>query len=167
MARVLEGRNRATPDEAASFAEEIDRIEQNREVKLAEIDAEFKKRKRDANKSFNGDQESIYADAKKQGVAKGTLRAIIIGQARIRKAQEKVLSAKEAARDGLDGLEAEARDQAVDIVKALGDDFSGFGLGAAAVKREKPAKEKKPAGADPIAKAADKAWSEADPQAKH
>jgi flagellar biosynthesis/type III secretory pathway protein FliH len=167
MARILEGRNRASAEEAASFAAEIDRIEQAREAKIAELDAEFKKRKRDLHKQFDGDQASIYDDAKKQGVAKGTLKAIIAGQSRIRKAEEKVEAAKEAARDGLDNLEDEARDQAVDIVKALGADFAGFGLGAAAVERaEQPAD-----GTDPVAAAADRAWNEADPKkgkaAKH
>lgn len=145
MARVLEGRNRAPADEAASFVAELDRIEQQREVKLADLDAEFKKRKRDLNKQFDGDQAGIYEDAKKQGVAKGTLRAIITGQARIRKAEEKVEAAKERASDGLDNLEEEARDQAIDIVKALGSDFAGFGLGAAAVEREETELKQDPA----------------------
>jgi hypothetical protein len=168
MARVLEGRNRATADEAASFASELDRIEQGREVKLAELDAEFKKRKRDLNKQFDGEQSGIYEDAKKQGVAKGTLRAIIVGQARIRKAEEKVDAAKERAMDGIDNLEEEARDQAVDIVKALGSDFAGFGLGAAAVEREGSDEDGDP---DPVAAAAAQAWKDADPNkgksAKH
>lgn len=159
MARILEGRNRATPEEAASFAAEIDRIEQQREVKLAELDAEFKKRKRDLNKQLDGEQAGIYEDAKGQGVAKGTLRAIIIGQARIRKAEEKVEAARGKAVDGLDNLEEEARDQAIDIVKALGADFAGFGLGAAAVEREEAKPE---AEIDPVAAAAAKAWDEAE-----
>ena len=166
MARVLEGRNRASADEAASFASEIDRIEQQREVKLAELDAEFKKRKRDLNKQLDGDQAAIYQDAKGQGVAKGTLRAIINGQARIRKAEENVESAKSKAADGLNNLEDEARDQAVDIVKALGNDFAGFGLGAAAVDAADKPKKKGP---DPVAKAAADAWDkeEAAKAAKH
>lgn len=160
MARILEGRNRATAEEAASFVAELDRIEQEREVKLAELDAEFKKRKRDLNKQFDGDQVGIYDDAKKQGVAKGTLRAIVAGQARIRKAEENVEAAKERAMDGLSNLEDEARDQAIDIVKALGSDFAGFGLGAAAVAREE-----KPADAvDPIAAHAEKTWNDAAPK---
>ncbi|WP_164743124.1 hypothetical protein, partial [Mesorhizobium sp. Z1-4] len=101
MATIREGRNRATPEEAASFASEIDRIEQNREVKLDELDAEFKKRKRDLHKQFDGDQESIFDDAKKQGVTKSTLKAIVTGQKRIRKAEEAIEAAKEKARDGL------------------------------------------------------------------
>ncbi|MCV0395445.1 MAG: hypothetical protein K5872_22115 [Rhizobiaceae bacterium] len=164
MARILEGRNRATPEEAASFVNELDRIEQEREVKLAELDAEFKRKKRELNKKYDGDQSSLYDDAKKQGVAKGILKAIVKGQARIRKAEEAVEAAQEKARDGLDNLEEENSDFAVDIVAALGDDFAGFGLGAAAVEREK----EQPADApDPVAKAAKEAWDAADPANKH
>lgn len=167
MTRIIEGggKNRASPEEAASFVAELDRIEQTREVKLADLDAEFRKRKRDLNKSFDGEQAGIYADAKKQGVAKGTLRAIVSGQARIRKAEENVASAKERALAGIDNLEEEARDQAVDIVKALGEDFASFGLGAAAVERED--EPGKPAdGSDPVAAAAAAAWAGDKPATK-
>ncbi len=167
MAVIREGRNRATADEAASFVAELDRIEQKREVKLDELDAEFKKRKRDLNKQFDGDQAGIYEDAKKQGVAKGTLRAIITGQARIRKAEEKVESAKEKAVDGLDNLEEEARDQAIDIVKALGSDFAGFGLGAAAVEREESEPKQDPATAAIVKSFADGKAAKAAKAAKH
>lgn len=167
MARVLEGRNRATADEAASFVSELDRIEQNREVKLAELDAEFKKRKRDLNKQFDGDQAGIYEDAKKQGVAKGTLRAIIAGQARIRKAEEKVDAAKERAADGIADLEDENRDFAIDIVKALGSDFAGFGLGAAAVERAEGEPKQDPATAAIVKSFADGKAEKAAKAPKH
>lgn len=165
MTRILEGKNRPSPKEAASFVEELDRLEQEREVKLAELDAEFKRKKRELNKGYDNDQGAMFDDAKKQGVAKTILKAIVKGQARIRKAQEAIASAQEKARDGIDALEDENADYAVDIVTALGSDFAGFGLGAAAVEREKG--DDAPDGVDPVAKAAAEAWDKADPAKAH
>lgn len=138
MGKIREGANRASPSEAASFVEEIDRLEQDRERRLDQLDAEFKKKKRDLNKSIKSDIVAILDEAKKQGVKKAVIRAIVDGQKRLRKFEEKLAEAKEKANDGLHVLEPEERDYAVDIVKALGDDFAGFGLGAAAVEREQP-----------------------------
>jgi hypothetical protein len=160
MAKIHERPNRASPSEAASFVEEVDRLEQGREEQLRVLDAEFKVKKRAINKKVNDDQKAILADAKKQGVNKGVIRALADGQAGIRKASEKLETAREKASDRLDGLEDEDRDYAVDIHKALGVDFASFGLGAAAVEREEPAPAN---GVDPIAAAAEKAWTEAAP----
>lgn len=159
MAVVREGANRATPSEAASFVEEVDRIEQDRENRLDQLDAEFKQKKRALRKSIQSDIDSVLSEAKKQGVKKGVVRAIVDGQKRLRAANEKLASAKEKASDGIHKLEQEEQDFAVDIVKALGDDFAGFGLGAAAVERED--KKPKPDTAGIVAEAS-KAWSEAD-----
>lgn len=154
--------NRASPSEAASFVEEIDRYEQNYENKAADLDAEFKQKKRALRKTIQADIDSVLSEAKKQGVKKGVVRAIVDGQKRLRAANEKLASAKEKASDGIHKLEQEEQDFAVDIVKALGDDFAGFGLGAAAVEREdKKPRRKKPDTAGIVAEAS-KAWSEAD-----
>lgn len=139
MARVLEGRNRASAKEAASFVEEFDRLEQQREAKLAELDAEFKAKKRDLNKGINAEQKGLLADAKKMGVKKGVIRALADPQKKRRKAQEALEAANERADDAIEALESDDQDFAKDIREALGDDFAGFGLGAAAVEREEDA----------------------------
>lgn len=156
MAKIHAGANRANEKEAASFAAELNRMEEDRENRLAQIDAEFKRKKRDLNKSINADQKAIYDDAKKVGVKKAVLRAIVDGQRRIRGFQEKLDGAKEKASDGIHQLEDDDQPYAIGILDAMGNDFAGFGLGAAAVQREgvKPS-----GGADPIAAAAEKAWA--------
>lgn len=167
MARVLEGRNRATADEAASFVDEFDRLEQERERKLDELDAEFKAKKRDVNAKINADQRSILTDAKKVGVKKGVIRALADPQKRRRKAMEQLERANERADDAIEALETEDQDFARDIRQALGEDFAGLPLGQAAVERE----EKPEIGVDPVAAAAEKAWKDAEPKkgkaAKH
>lgn len=160
--------NRASPSEAASFVEEIDRSEQDYESRADQLDAEFKQKKRALRKAVQSDIDAVLSEAKKQGVKKGVVRAIVDGQKRLRAAQEKLSSAKEKASDGIHKLDQEEQDFAVDIVKALGDDFAGFGLGAAAVEREeaKPnGRRKKPDTAGIVAEA-NKAWSEADSAAQ-
>jgi len=145
MARVLEGRNRATADEAASFVDEFDRLEQERERKLDEIDAEFKAKKREVNAKINADQKSLLTDAKKVGVKKGVIRALADPQKRRRKAQEDLERANEKADEAITALEAEDQDFAKDIRKALGDDFAGLPLGQAAVEREEAEPKQDPA----------------------
>lgn len=132
MTAIHERPNRATPSEAASFIEEFDRIEQDREEKLRQLDADFKAKKRAIQKIANDDQKSILEDAKKQGVNKGVIRAITDAQKLRRKAE----ALAERAENKIDGLEDDDREFAVDIRTALGDDFASFGLGAAAVTRE-------------------------------
>lgn len=171
MARIIEaGRNRASADEAASFVDEFDRLEQERERKLDELDAEFKAKKREVNAKINSDQKSILTDAKKVGVKKGVIRALADPQKRRRKAQELLERANEKADAAIDELEAEDQEFAKDIRKALGADFATLPLGAAAVEREQGA-DKPEAGVDPVAAAAAKAWDEAAPKkgkaAKH
>jgi hypothetical protein len=137
MTAIHERPNRATPSEAASFIEEFDRIEQDREEKLRVLDAEFKAKKRVIQKVANDDQKSILEDAKKQGVGKGIVRAIADAQKLRRKAE----ALADRADNKLDGLEDDDRDFAIDIREALGDNFASFGLGAAAVAREEAGEE--------------------------
>ncbi len=132
MTKVHERPNRASPSEAGSFVEEFDRLEQEREEKLRVLDAEFKVKKRAIQKATDADQKEIMSDAKKHGVNKGVIRAIVDAQKLKRKAEAMV----ERADGKVDGLEDDDRDFAVDIRSALGDNFASFGLGAAAVQRE-------------------------------
>lgn len=164
MPRVLEGRNRANASEGASFVEEFDRLEQQREVKLAELDAEYKRKKREINKGINADQKSILDDAKKVGVKKGVIRALADPQKKRRKAMEAYEAANERAESAIEGLEDEDQQFAIDIREALGEDFAGLPLGQAAVQREEGEPEQDPAAPDPVAAAADQAWSEAAPK---
>lgn len=152
MAEIREGANRASPSEAASYVEEWDRIEQDKENRLDQLDAEYKEKKRTLVKSASGDQKAILEEAKRVGVKKGVVRAIGGGQKRLRKAAEDMVKAKGKAVNGIDELDGDEREFAVDILTALGDDFASFGLGKAAV--EKKAKPRKTA-----AQAADEAWS--------
>ncbi len=170
MAKIHEGRNRATAAEAASFVEEFDRLEQVREVKLAALDAEFKQKKRDVNKGINADQKGVLDDAKKMGVKKGVIRALADPQRKRRKAQDMIEAANERADSAIEALEDEDQVFAKDIREALGDDFAGLPLGKAAVEAsEKPAKPRKRKGPDPVAKAAADAWDaeDAPPPATH
>ncbi|MGX9145900.1 hypothetical protein [Mesorhizobium sp. 128a] len=132
MTAIHERPNRATPSEAASFIEEFDRIEQDREEQLRVLDADFKVKKRAIQKIANDDQKSILEDAKKQGVNKGIIRALTDAQKLRRKAE----AMAERADNKIDNLEDDDRDFAVDIRTALGADFASFGLGAAAVQAE-------------------------------
>ncbi|MER8387275.1 hypothetical protein NKH14_17460 [Mesorhizobium sp. M1380] len=132
MTKVHERPNRASPSEAGSFVEEFDRLEQEREEKLRLLDAEFKVKKRAIQKATDTEQKEILGDAKKHGVNKGVIRAIVDAQKLKRKAEAMI----ERADGKIDGLEDDDRDFAVDIRTALGDNFASFGLGAAAVQRE-------------------------------
>ena len=155
MAKIHAGSNVATNEEAASFVSEMDRVEQDRENRLHQIDIEYKAKKLAVHQSANAEIKAQLEDAKKVGLAKGTLKLIVNENKALRKAQETLDRRQEAANDRINDLESAEKDRAVSIIKALGDDFAGFGLGAAAVQREtdKPAN-----GADPIAAAAAKAW---------
>ncbi|WP_378952182.1 hypothetical protein [Mesorhizobium sp. ANAO-SY3R2] len=168
MARqVHERQNSATPSEAASYVEECDRLEQERERLLDELDAAFKKKKRELNKRINDEVASQLEDAKKVGVKKAIIRAIVNGQKGKRKAQELLASKIERADELLDALEADDRQQATSILDALGEDFAGLPLGAAAVAREeKPADDV----TQGIVAAATAAWGGDEPKkdkAKH
>ena len=144
MGQIREGANRASAEEAASFASELDRMEQDRENRLAQLDAEYKAKKLELNTAINGEQKGILSDAKKVGVKKGVLRAIYVGQKGIRKAEELLVKNKEKAVNGVDELEGDDREYTVDILTALGDEFASVGLGKAAVEREKKPRKKEP-----------------------
>lgn len=166
MARVLEGgRNRASAEEASSYVDECDRIEQERERLLHDLDVEFKAKKRTINTKANDEITAQLNDAKSVGVPKAVVRSIVDGQKKIRKHAELLESAKETARERVDQLEAEQRTQAVDILTALGSDFAGFGLGAAAVEREgEQPGQQQDATTAAIVNAANKAWDDAEPK---
>ena len=129
---VKDGRNSATPAQAASFVAEINRLEIQREERLAELDAEFKAKKREVNKWINDDQGSIFDDAKSQGVAKGVIRAMIAEQKDLRKARR----IQERAGERTDDLEDDDLSYVKSIRDALGEDFIDLPLGAAAAARE-------------------------------
>jgi hypothetical protein len=159
MARIIEsGANRATASEAASFVDEFDRLERDREEQLRKLDAEFKAKKRAINSKVNEDQRSILTDAKKVGVNKGVIRALADPNKRRRKAQYDLQRADDRAEEAIDALEPDDRDYAIDIREALGEDFASFGLGAAAVEREDGDDDAGDGEADPVATAAAKAW---------
>lgn len=129
---VKDGRNSASPAQAASFVAEINRLEIQREERLAELDAEFKAKKREINKGINDDQGSIFDDAKSQGVAKGVIRAMIAEQRDLRKARR----IQERAGERADDLEDDDLAYVKSIREALGEDFIDLPLGAAAAARE-------------------------------
>lgn len=138
MVKIREGggSNVASNEEASTFVEEMDRIEQDRENRLHQIDVEFKAKKLAVNQSANAEIKAQLEDAKKVGLAKGTLKLIVSENKGLRKAQETLDRKAEVAKDRIDALEGTERERAVNIIKALGVDFAGFGLGAAAVERE-------------------------------
>lgn len=150
MARILEGKNSATADEAASF---VDKFEQM-EVEVASERGKFMS----ACRAIRQRQKELLEDAKSQGVSKGVVKAIV-------KARE----LENRARNLLADIEdSEEQTFAIDIRKALGDDFSTLPLGAAAVQREEADETPK---VDPVAAAAQAAWDDAAPKkgraAKH
>lgn len=135
MARIIEaGRNSASDKEAASF---LDKYEEY----LAEID-DLKIEHMNKCRAVRAKMTELLDDAKSQGVAKGDIKDAAKARALRRKLHELLTDRDEDS-------------QVKGILEALGDDFASFGLGAAAVEREEP----KPDGPDPVAAAADKAWS--------
>lgn len=143
MTRILEGKNRASPSEAASFVDKFEELEQQ----VASERGSFMAR----CKAIRERQKELLDDAKSQGVAKKLVKSIVA--ARDHEAKAKALR---------DELEEEDKKFFVDIRRALGD-YADTPLGAAAAKREEPPAD----GKDPIAAAAEAAWDEADPAAKH
>jgi hypothetical protein len=117
MSRILEqGRNRATPSEAASFVDKFEEMEaeiaSERGVFMAKC------------KAIRERQSELLDDAKSQGVAKKIVKALVKRLSLLRKADEQI-----------DDLEDDDRAYAVDIFQALGG-FADLPLGAAAVERE-------------------------------
>lgn len=117
MTRILEGKNRASAEEAGSFVDQFEEFE----AEIASERGTFMAKCR----AIRERQKELLDDAKSQGVGKGLVKAI---------AKARELEAKAAKiRD-----EMEDDDKAffIDIRKALGDDYSALPLGAAAVARE-------------------------------
>jgi len=83
---------------------------------------------------------------------------VVKGLLTARSKQRKAQKLESESRAALDDLDADKKDFAVDIWKALGG-YADLPLGAAAVKREEGE-------VDPIAAAATKAWDAADPATK-
>jgi len=138
MARIIEaGRNSASDSEAASFVDQYEEL-------LGKLD-ELKSEHMTRCKAVRAEITELLDDAKSQGVAKGDIKDAAKARALRRKLHDLLTDRDEDS-------------QVKGILEALGDDFASFGLGAAAVEREEP----KPDGPDPVAAAADKAWSEAD-----
>lgn len=141
MARILEGKNRASPSEAGSFVDKYEEFE----AQLASERSKFML----ACKKIHEQQRELLDDAKSQGVAKKVVKTIV---------DARKLEAK--AKAAFASLEDDDRSFAVDIRKALGD-FADLPLGAAAVSAN---------GQDPttaaIVDAATKAWDDADPKKK-
>ncbi len=141
MARILEGKNRASPSEAGSFVDKYEELE----AQVATERSKFML----ACKRIKDAQKELLDDAKAQGVAKKVVRTI----AEIRKLEAK-------AKAKLDDMEDDDKSFAIDIRKALGD-FADSPLGAAAVAAD---------GQDPttaaIVAAASKEWDGADPKKK-
>lgn len=141
--RILEGRNRATPQEAASFVDKFEELEDQ----IGTLRSDFMNK----CKAVREQQKELLDDAKSQGIAKKVVKII----AEARRLEQK-------AKAKLDDLEDDDRALAVDIRKALGD-YADLPLGAAAVERE--------GSQDPttaaIVDAASKEWDDAAPASKH
>lgn len=116
MARILEGRNRATPDEMASFVDKFEELEQE---KLREKMAYMERCRR-----ITEQQSELLDDAKAQGAPKAVIKAV----AKAREYERKADALMEALED--DGAQLFK-----DIREALGD-YADLPLGAAAVSRE-------------------------------
>lgn len=116
MPRILEGKNRASPDEAASFVDKLEEL--NEQLESLKIEHMNKARK------VHEEIKDLLDDAKSQGVPKKVVKGIV---------QARKLEAK--ARDVRDELENDDREFFIDIRTALGD-FKDSPLGAAAVDRE-------------------------------
>lgn len=144
MTRILEGKNRASPEEAGSFVDKFEEFE-------AEIASERGKFAAKC-KAIREKQRELLEDAKSQGVGKGLVKAI---------AKARELEAKAAAIR--DEMEEDDKVFFLDIRRALGDDYSSLPLGAAAVAREEGGQDPTTAA---IVAAASREWTDADPAKK-
>ena len=116
MARVLEGRNRASADEASSFVDEYEQFDEQVKSIMAKAMAEAKK--------VREEQKSLLEDAKGQGIPKKVIKTIADARRYEKKAKAK-----------MEGLEDDDRTYAVDIRKALGD-YADLPLGRVAVNKD-------------------------------
>lgn len=116
MARILEGRNRANPEEMASF---IDKYEQLEQECLREKMAYMERCRR-----IRQQQKELLDDGKTQGLPKNVVKAVV----KARELERKVEALMEE-------LEDDAQQVFKDIREALGD-YAELPLGQAAVSRE-------------------------------
>lgn len=141
MTRILEGTNKPTPSEAASYVDKF--LEHEKEIDT--LRSEFMTKCKKVREA----QGELLDDAKSKGVPKKVIKTLSAIKVRKQK--------NEQALADLD----DDKTYAVDIMKALGG-FADLPLGAAAVERETAPAD----GKDPIAAAAEQAWDEADPSKK-
>lgn len=113
--------NRASPEEAASFVDKYSELEEQ----IASYRSDFMLK----CKRVREQQRELLEDAKSQGVPKKVVRNIID----IRRFEAK-------AKEKLEELEDDHREQAIDIRRALGD-FADLPLGLAAVSKGEGADE--------------------------
>lgn len=116
MSRVLEGRNRATPSEMASYVDEFEKLEKEKLDRKMAYMAECAK--------ISARQKDLCDDAKGAGLNGKVLRATV---------KQRALERKAAAI--VEALEDDDADLVRDIREALGD-FADLPLGAAAVDRD-------------------------------
>jgi len=116
MSRVLEGRNRATPSEMASYVDEFEKLEKEKLDRKMAYMAECAK--------ISARQKDLCDDAKGGGLNGKVLRATVKQRALERKAQ--------AIEESLEDDDAELLR---DIREALGD-YADLPLGQAAVNRD-------------------------------
>ncbi|QPC87094.1 DUF2312 domain-containing protein [Mesorhizobium sp. NBSH29] len=117
MTKVLEqGRNRAKPDEAASFVEKFEQLEAEKLIEKMTSMARIKK--------IVDQQSELLDDAKGQGVPKKVIRTVV-----------KARSYEAKSKAAMEELEDDDAADAVAIRKALGD-FADLPLGAAAIERD-------------------------------
>jgi hypothetical protein len=116
MARILEGRNRANPDEMASFVDKYEELE--KEI-LREKMSYMERCRR-----IREQQKDLLDDAKDQGLPKNVVKAVV----KARDLERKVESL-------LEEMEDDAAQLFKDIREALGD-YADLPLGQAAVSRE-------------------------------
>lgn len=144
MARILEGRNTASDEEAATFLDKYEELQ-------AKIDA-LKVEHMNKCRAVRTEMVELLDDAKSQGIAKGDI-----------KDAAKARALRQKLHDLLTDREEDS--QVKGILEALGDDFASFGLGAAAVDREDGEDNQGEDKPDPVAAAAEKAWTEGEPKA--
>jgi uncharacterized protein (UPF0335 family) len=113
MVRVLEGRNRATPSEMASYVDEYEKMEKEKLDRKMAYMAECAK--------ISGRQKALVDDAKGAGLNGKVLRATVKQRALERKAEAI-----------LEELEDDDAELLKDIREALGD-YADLPLGKAAV----------------------------------
>lgn len=115
MSRIQEGRNSASDEEAASFLDKYEELQD----KIEALKVEHMNKCR----AVRAEMVELLDDAKSQGIAKGDIKDVAKARALRKKLHDLLTDRDEDS-------------QVKGILEALGDDFASFGLGAAAVERE-------------------------------